>query len=85
MGPCQSTEQDRSSRHAHPRERAGTKSVTHYCYDDRKHAYSFPFIAMEVIRNNMAARTTDLRLYLDVVQDPGKVCTRWMVALPLFS
>ncbi|KLO14677.1 cysteine proteinase [Schizopora paradoxa] len=29
-------------------------------------------LTMEVIRNNMAARTTDLRLYLDVVQDPGK-------------
>lgn len=29
---------------------------------------------MEVIRNNMAARTTDLRLYLDVIPDPSKVC-----------
>ena len=28
---------------------------------------------MEVIRNNMAARQTDLRLYLDVVSDPNKV------------
>lgn len=28
---------------------------------------------MEVIRNNMAARTTDLRLYLDVIPDVNKV------------
>ena len=35
-------------------------------------------VAMEVIRNNMAARTTDLRLYLDVVPDPGKVCNDWI-------
>jgi hypothetical protein len=29
--------------------------------------------AVDVIRNNMAARQTDLRLYLDVVPDPSKV------------
>ena len=29
--------------------------------------------AVDVIRNNMAARQTDLRLYLDVIPDPGKV------------
>ncbi|KAH8116990.1 cysteine proteinase [Phellopilus nigrolimitatus] len=29
-------------------------------------------LTMEVIRNNMAARTTDLRLYLDVVSDVNK-------------
>lgn len=28
---------------------------------------------MEVIRNNMAARQNDLRLYLDVIADPAKV------------
>lgn len=28
---------------------------------------------MEVIRNNMAARQTDLRLYLDVVTEVSKV------------
>ena len=30
-------------------------------------------IAVEVIRNNMAARQNDLRLYLDLVADPAKV------------
>lgn len=29
--------------------------------------------AVDVIRNNMAARQTDLRLYLDVIPDPSKV------------
>ena len=28
-------------------------------------------LAMEVIRNNMAARQTDLRLYLDVITEVG--------------
>lgn len=32
------------------------------------------FAAVEVIRNNMAARQNDLRLYLDVIPDPSKVC-----------
>lgn len=37
-------------------------------------------IAVELVRNNMAARQNDLRLYLDVISDPGdnittaKVC-----------
>jgi len=31
--------------------------------------------AVEVIRNNMAARQNDLRLYLDVIADPSKVYT----------
>lgn len=35
------------------------------------------FQAVEVIRNNMAARQNDLRLYLDVVADPSKVCLIW--------
>ena len=30
-------------------------------------------LAVEVIRNNMAARQNDLRLYLDVIPDPTKV------------
>lgn len=30
-------------------------------------------LAVEVIRNNMAARQNDLRLYLDVIPDPNKV------------
>lgn len=30
-------------------------------------------VAVEVIRNNMAARQNDLRLYLDVIPDPVKV------------
>lgn len=30
--------------------------------------------AVEVIRNNMAARQNDLRLYLDIIPDPSKVC-----------
>jgi ubiquitin carboxyl-terminal hydrolase 7 len=29
--------------------------------------------AVEVIRNNMAARQNDLRLYLDLIPDPSKV------------
>lgn len=31
-----------------------------------------PALTVEVIRNNMAARQNDLRLYLDVIQDPSK-------------
>ena len=31
------------------------------------------YAAVDVIRNNMAARQTDLRLYLDVIPDPSKV------------
>lgn len=31
-----------------------------------------PTLTVEVIRNNMAARQTDLRLYLDVIPDPNK-------------
>lgn len=31
-------------------------------------------VAVEVIRNNMAARQNDLRLYLDIIPDPSKVC-----------
>jgi hypothetical protein len=31
------------------------------------------FEAVEVIRNNMAARQNDLRLYLDIIPDPAKV------------
>ena len=30
-------------------------------------------LTVDVIRNNMAARQTDLRLYLDVIPDPSKV------------
>ena len=30
-------------------------------------------LAVEVIRNNMAARQNDLRLYLDIIPDPSKV------------
>ena len=30
--------------------------------------------AVEVIRNNMSARQSDLRLYLDAIPDPSKVC-----------
>jgi Ubiquitin carboxyl-terminal hydrolase len=30
--------------------------------------------AVEVIRNTMSARQTDLRLYLDLISDPTKVC-----------
>lgn len=29
--------------------------------------------AVDIIRNNMAARQTDLRLYLDKIPDPSKV------------
>jgi ubiquitin carboxyl-terminal hydrolase 7 len=29
--------------------------------------------AVDIIRNNMAARQTDLRLYLDMIPDPSKV------------
>ncbi|KIY50921.1 ubiquitin carboxyl-terminal hydrolase 5 [Fistulina hepatica ATCC 64428] len=31
-----------------------------------------PSLTVEVIRNNMAVRQTDLRLYLDVIQDPAR-------------
>jgi ubiquitin carboxyl-terminal hydrolase 7 len=39
-------------------------------------------LAVEVIRNNMAARQNDLRLYLDVIPDPTKVR---LVALHRYS
>jgi ubiquitin carboxyl-terminal hydrolase 7 len=38
------------------------------------------YAAVEVIRNNMAARQSDLRLYLDIIPDPSKVSRRnWSI------
>ena len=34
---------------------------------------TYIYLAVEMVRNNMAARQTDLRLYLDVIPDPTKV------------
>jgi len=39
-----------------------------------------PTLTVDIIRNNMAARQNDLRLYLDVIPDPTKV--RRLCAFP---
>jgi hypothetical protein len=70
VGARQPSKQNSPARYPHPRERASAESAKFY-------TISFHFLnfvaAVEVIRNNMAARQNDLRLYLDVITDPSKV------------
>jgi len=70
MGARQPTKQNSPARYPHSRERASAESA-------KFNTTSFQFLtfvtAVEVIRNNMAARQNDLRLYLDIITDPSKV------------